>query len=326
MIIQNSSRALTQILKEICAEREIQLDALSSDWFFRLTKGTRVRHVFGYDFPLNNATAQMIAKDKAATAKLLETDNIPAVPHRIFHGPQLVGYVPMSGNWRDILDLFYLHNEDVVCKRNEGTGGSDVFRAKTVNELEIAVHRIFQKSRSLAISPYLKIDNEFRVIVLNKQTELVYAKQRPTLWGNGLSTINELALEFLANQANNNSQWEPLIESLKGTDTTQVLPTGELFHLNWRHNLGQGAQAHILEANCATTKAISQLALQATHSIDIDFASVDIVETQGTFQILEINSGIMMESLAQQGNRDYAKKIYEKAVCLMLEIYTSASD
>jgi len=320
MIIHNSRRSLTELVKEICAEREIHLDAFSSDWIFRLEKDGHVGHIFGYDFSLNNATAQMIAKDKAATSQLLELSNIPAVPHSLFHGPQLTGYVPMNGNWRDILDLFCLHKEDVVCKRNEGTGGADVIRARTVNELELAVHRILQKSRSLCISPYLPIETEFRTIVLNKRCELAYSKERPSLWGDGHSTLHELALAFLASQQDSTLGWNVILESIQGSDTTQVLTEGELFQLNWRHNLGQGSQAHLLNASDEETARVVDLALSAANAININFASIDVVKTRGELQVLEINSGIMMESLARQGGRDYAKRIYDKALCLTLEI------
>ena len=41
------------------------------------------------------------------------------------------------------------------------------------------------------------------------------------------------------------------------------------------------------------------LAIRAARAIGIRFASVDVVSVDGRWQILEINSGVMMESLSK---------------------------
>lgn len=320
MIILNSRRILTSILREVCAERCVQLDSLSSDWIFRLTRNGCVKYVFGYDFALNNSTAQMIAKDKSATAELLQLNNISAVPHHLFHGPQLTGYIPLTGNWQAILELFQRYENNVVCKKNEGTGGSDVFRAKTVNELEAAVHRILQRSRSLCISPYLPIDNEYRTIILDGHVELVYAKSRLALWGDGASSIHDLLLQFIASHGDRDAVWSIAIDGIEGVDINAIPAPGEPFYLNWKHNLGQGSQANLVDPTDPIWSVIASMALSAGEAIDISFASVDIVETQGDFKVLEINSGIMMESFVKQQGSHHAKRIYDRAVCLMFDI------
>lgn len=321
MIVMNSRRVLVHILRDICAECEIEIQTFSSDWIIRLSKAGRHQHIFGYDFPLNNAAAQMIAKDKAATAELLEANGVPCVRHHIFHGPQLEGYVPLEGNWRAILELFARYQKDVVCKRNEGTGGSDVYRARTINELEVAAQRLFQKSRSICVSPYLPIDNEFRTVVLNGQAELVYAKKRPALWGDGASTIHQLALSLLSTcePADLRFTWPLLTDS--DIDSEKILGPGEPFYLNWKHNLGQGSQADLLTSNGEGTDQVTNLALSAAEAIDISFASIDIVEVSGSLSVLEVNSGIMMESLARQHGHEHARRIYDKAVRLMFGLY-----
>jgi glutathione synthase/RimK-type ligase-like ATP-grasp enzyme len=55
--------------------------------------------------------------------------------------------------------------------------------------------------------------------------------------------------------------------------------------------------------------------------LSIQFASVDIIETNNEMRVLEVNSGIMMEKFIQAANENYAiaKKIYQQAINMMLE-------
>jgi glutathione synthase/RimK-type ligase-like ATP-grasp enzyme len=67
---------------------------------------------------------------------------------------------------------------------------------------------------------------------------------------------------------------------------------------SWRHNLDAGARPVLiaqgeLRATCVT------MAIAAAHAIDIDFASIDLVRAGGVWQVLEINSGVMMEALGR---------------------------
>jgi hypothetical protein len=49
---------------------------------------------------------------------------------------------------------------------------------------------------------------------------------------------------------------------------------------------------------------------------------VDVAETGGEFKVLEINSGIMMESFVRSGpeHRAMARQFYDKIVCAMMRI------
>jgi len=53
--------------------------------------------------------------------------------------------------------------------------------------------------------------------------------------------------------------------------------------------------------------------------LNIKFASIDIIRTEGKYKILEVNSGVMMEYFAASSSENYetAKKIYREAILLM---------
>ncbi len=81
-----------------------------------------------------------------------------------------------------------------------------------------------------------------------------------------------------------------------------------------KFNLCKGAYAK--EAAKEDKEKISNLAVGATRAIGIRFANVDIAESESGLQILEINSGVMFEHYAKQGDkeREGAKAVYRKAL------------
>lgn len=67
---------------------------------------------------------------------------------------------------------------------------------------------------------------------------------------------------------------------------------------DWRHNLDAGATPVLLEHGEARN-ACATLAIDAARAIGIVFASIDVVRVDGEWNVLEINSGVMMEALAK---------------------------
>jgi len=208
--------------------------------------GTR-RFALGYDLGLNSAISHRIASDKAATSDILAMSGIPCIPHTQFSNPALRDYVPASGLQQAMRGLLLRHPQGVVVKPNEGTSGRLVFKATNEAELDEAARKIFTSHLSLAISPYVEISEEVRVVLIDDTPLVVYAKQR-------------------------------------GTD--------------WRHNLDLGARPVLLPPGAAREACVA-LATSAAQAIGIRFASVDIVRTGGEWKVLEINSGVMMESLGR---------------------------
>jgi len=84
MEIQNNKRILVQALHDIAEEKNILITTFSQDWIIRLEKASIVKHIYGYDFELNSATAQMIAKDKSAVSDLLQFNNFPTLSINFF--------------------------------------------------------------------------------------------------------------------------------------------------------------------------------------------------------------------------------------------------
>lgn len=320
----NAQRVLLDSLRAICGARALTLVEHCDGWVLTLERGARRTHVFGYDFALNTATAQLIAKDKAATSALLLSAGVPAIPHELHHHPGMAAYVSAAGSWRALGDSFERYGRDVVCKRNEGTGGADVLRVRSERELSAAVQQLFARTRSLCISPFVPITREVRVLVLRGRPLLVYEKLRPAVVGDGERTVLDLALARVQQAPSPADEAALVLAALAAEVDPRAVPAiGEEIVLNFRHNLGQGSTPRDLRAHDPSTAAGVALAARAADAIGISLASVDLVEDLGgNLAVLEINSGIMMESYARvaQDGRRVAVRVYDAIVCDALGI------
>jgi glutathione synthase/RimK-type ligase-like ATP-grasp enzyme len=77
-----------------------------------------------------------------------------------------------------------------------------------------------------------------------------------------------------------------------------VLPSGRHQALTWRHNLDAGAEPVLLQQGAVRERCV-EIAIKAAKSIDMRFGSIDVVQVDGSWRILEIDSGVMMEALGK---------------------------
>ncbi|MDA9500046.1 ATP-grasp domain-containing protein [Bradyrhizobium sp. CCBAU 11357] len=243
----SGERIFVQAIRRCCAARRIAVDVRSGGWLIAMRRGPRRHFAFGYDIGLNSAIAHRLANDKSATAEALTLAEVPCIPHRLFLNPKLGVHVA-GADWREgMLALLAENPQGVVVKPNEGTSGRSVFKVTTEAELDHAAGEVFSMSTGLVISPYVAIEEEVRVVLLDDAPRVVYSKQR-------------------------------------GPD--------------WRHNLDAGAKPVLLQDG-EVRAACVKLAIEAARAIGIVFASIDVVRVDGSWRVLEINSGVMMEALAK---------------------------
>src|SRR5450756_942811 len=190
----NSQRIFLDAVRKYCAEHGIGTETSSPGSLIVMQRAAQRHLTFGYDVGLNSAVAHRIANDKAATAEALEASGVACVPHTLFLGPEMSVYVPPQRSWQAMLALLAQHPDGIVAKPNEGTSGDCVFKVRTEPGLELAAHRSFATHPGLAISPYLEIENEVRVVLIDHRPLVVYRKARPAVTGDGAHSLLELAL------------------------------------------------------------------------------------------------------------------------------------
>jgi glutathione synthase/RimK-type ligase-like ATP-grasp enzyme len=240
-------RIFVEAIRKYCAARGIACEVKSQGWLIVMERGKTRRFAFGYDIGLNSAMAHRLANDKAATSEVLEFSGVATIPHRMFLSPKLNKHMQPEKEREAMLALLAKRPDGVVVKPNEGTSGRFVFRANNEAELDHAANEIFASHLTLAISPYVGIEQEVRVIVLDDDAVVVYRKERVS---------------------------------------------------DWRHNLDFGARPILLEAGDVRDACVV-IAARAAQAIGIRFAAVDIVRVEGSWRVLEINSGVMMEALGK---------------------------
>jgi glutathione synthase/RimK-type ligase-like ATP-grasp enzyme len=240
-------RIFVDAITKYCTSHGIACEVRSQDWLIVMERGGVRRFALGYDLGLNSAISHRIASDKAATSEILAMSDIPCIAHTQFFSPVFADYAPAEGLQEALRALLRQYPQGVVVKPNEGTSGRLVFKATNAAELDEAARKILASHLSLAISTYVGIAEEVRVVLIDDTPLAIYAKQR-------------------------------------GAD--------------WRHNLDLGARPVLLQPGAAHDACVT-LAVRAAQAIGIRFASVDIVRVSGEWKVLEINSGVMMETLGK---------------------------
>lgn len=310
--MENSQTNFVKMIYEICREDDIRLQSYSQDWAFRLEKNGVFQFIQGYQFGLNSAVSAAICTDKSVASEVLTEAGVPNVSHTCFMAPQMFPYIGGNGCWNQMQQELARYGE-IVCKDNAGTGGKMVFHVKNQRQLEEAAAKIFASCDAMAICPYKEIKKECRVVVLDGEVQVIFSKMRKHLVGDGSSTVRQLYAASLLQEA------APEQAIISKADLEKVPKKGEQYLLQWKHNLGQGAEAKILTKD-ETDEKILQLAIAAARAVGVRFASVDIVECEDGYQVLEVNSGVMMEYLSGMKEEYYqiAKNIYRKAIQMML--------
>ena len=313
----NKRRVLVRMIKELEAELSFQAHFLSEDWIIVLSHNNRNRYIYGYDWGINSAAVQLIAKDKTAAYEVLALNNISAIEHKLFCNYAIQAkYTGKNGCWNDIMDYAGKNGSDgkynLVCKPNKGTGGNDVYHITNRLELESTVQKMFSKYQDLCLCPFYNIDAEYRAIVLDGEILLLYLKERPYITGNGKDNLAALIVEKYKKSAfsffENNKDH---LESVPGKD--------EVIEISWKHNLGSGAKAVIVK-DASVIDAVTKIVRGVSEVLDVKFASIDVVSSSGIYYIMEINSGVMVENFALQpadSNCNYyetAKSIYRNAL------------
>lgn len=260
-------------------------------WLFELYSGDKRVLIHGYKFPINDASASVLADDKSTLSELLNRKGISAVPHY---------YIDCRKNWR--LCENYMHclidwSAPFVVKPNNGTGGQDVFFPNSMEELEMCMDKISIHHDDVAISPYVYADAEYRVIVYNGEVVISFEKVRKSVIGDGIHTISELSQG-----------------SYTELSLDYIPPKGERVFLTKKHNLALGACPKNIE--CDDEERIYDLAKRAIPVSGLKFASVDILRVQEELFVLEINSGVMTEkySLTSEENYKKAKSLYSRVI------------
>ena len=296
------------IIEEICNEKEIKHKLLSKDWILMLEKNNKTRFISGYKFDSNSHALGTILDDKYALYEILKEKNIPIIEHQIVYNPNnRLSYAIGCNTYEYVEKYLKKHNNSIVIKPNDGTCGNNVYHIQNIDELTNILDTLFIKHHSLCMCPYYEIENEYRIILLNGEVQLCYEKNLPKAVGDGTSSIRELLIEFNPSYFSN---------KLSDSKYDRILKKDEIYTYNWKFNLSQGSISKTIEDN-KLKENLMTIVNKIYNFIDVNFVSIDIIKTRdNNLQVLEINSGVMLENYLKQhpDERDKIKEIYKKAI------------
>lgn len=303
-------RFFHKMIRELCLEMNIKMEKLSYDWVLQLSKDGKIRHITRNHLDLNPQATGEIADDKYATYEVLKSQNVPIIEHTMIFNPAMRNqYISEEGVWSIVTSEFSKYG-CLVVKPNNGCEGQDVALCHTLKETEAAIQNIFQNQTMASICPYYDIKTEYRTFYLNGEVLLIYGKTRPFVTGNGKLSLREL-IESL-----NLPEKKIVQDNLNGMDMNYVPKNKEKIDISWKHNLSGGATPTILDKGELYDK-IESLAIQAGKAMNINFATIDIIQTtDNKLYVMEVNSGVCGKIFTELVDNGYEmlKEIYRKAL------------
>ena len=309
--MMSTNAKFNKIIKEICLDKGINYSLLSRDWITMLEYKGKTGFISGFQFSLNDHALGNIMDDKYALYEVLRKKNISVAEHHIlFKNTNINDYAEGYNNTIKVKDFFHKH-KPIVIKANTGSCGTNVFKVNKEEEIEPIVNQLFEHNHSISYCPYYDIKNEYRMIVIDGEVELLYKKVKPVVIGNGKDTIRTLLIDF-----NNHF----FIDKLNDKEYDRVLDKDEVYEYDWRFNLSRGASAS-LDISNEIKEELLNIKNQICSSLNIGFASIDIIETDNELRVLEINSGVMTENIIEiiDNGKEIVRNIYSKAIDKMFE-------
>lgn len=173
-----NERLLERLISKACVRHDVELRILSDGWLFEMQKNGRVHRVLGTDFGLNTQVSAAIAKDKVATSIVLERAGIRQVKHELLstHGRH-IDESTLSGA---------ITQWPVVLKPLEGSHGMNVSRVGSATQILDIISNV---ESAWALSPYVDVQSEVRLVVVDGDIRLAHLKQDPVM-RNGLKLFN----------------------------------------------------------------------------------------------------------------------------------------
>ena len=254
-------------------------------------EGIRMHRSLNHHGSLNSVAAADVTSNKVLTADMLAEAGVPHVPHIELHFEENVdaAFAQVRGFQEKDAE------SRVVIKGRSGSSGKGCYLCKTKREVDKAV---FQPNMNPCVSPYMEAVKEFRAFVLGGEVVSVYAKELPTVVGDGNKTVAELLRE----KGDNEIQFSRFVDKLQKELTNEIesyIPEkGEAYPLTWKFNMKYGCTAS--QVPLGQELEVEELAASASKALGASGA-VDILQlANGSFTVMEMNSNPGIDELIKQ--------------------------
>ncbi len=173
-------KVFNKILHELSKENGYSLTRII-DGVYELKKGSKKVYIRSKNFGLNTSLSTSFAKNKAQTFEILRRNKIKAVPHYELYQPY---YYALFGdqekrNKRRIDAVIKNEKLPLVLKPANGSQSENVSLVYSKRQINKAINELFITEKEVVLSPFRDIKHEYRCVVLNNKTELIYDKIKP---------------------------------------------------------------------------------------------------------------------------------------------------
>lgn len=171
--IPYQTATILEALRNLKQRGDIDYVSFSDDWIVEFWRGQDRHFIYANKLEANTAASAEIATDKVGTYQILTHHHIPALPHYLLTTP-----VAPSADTSYLENLFQQHDE-LVVKPTFGSKGQDIHRCARVPEALAIVQD--QRITSWSASPFIDIQREVRLVILDGRLALAYEKQNPVI-------------------------------------------------------------------------------------------------------------------------------------------------
>lgn len=288
-----------KLLLELSASNNFSVKGFSQNYIIEVSNNKDKFYIYGNCFPLNDASSQKLCADKSALSMVLKLNDVNCLEHELYKNPD---YDP-TFNINLIENKLKENPKGLVLKDNKGYCGNNVFWVKNKTQIKKAVNKIFKQNLDLAVCPYVDIEDEFRLIMLNGECKVCYKKVRPYVIGDGkLNVKNLIAKKY------KDIKFDLPFKTLNTTPNKN-----EKIVLGWKHNLKwHSTPEEVVDKKLE--KKLIEFAKKVVKTINLKFCSVDLYIEDDKIKVLETNSIVSMNSFA-----NYLKENYNKTKQIFLE-------
>lgn len=292
----------------------LQVRHLAEEWAIELSSSEKKKFIVGYTFPLNNSACYKIVRNKNLCSEILNNLNIPNVPHHTIYSPRhLEKHHSLEGNIQLLESYIKLYNFPFLLKKNNTTKGDGVYLIQNRTQLEGCLANLYHTEAAFSLSPLRRNIREFRVIVLDGESLLIYEKKIPFLLGDGKRNFLELLVDYLQTNPQLKETPGKLFDTSLISKFTDIPENGQVLPLHWKHNRLRGSAYQIV-----TDPTLRKLAVDAAKAVDARFVAVDIIKSSGHgTEVLEINASVGIHfTFSEEHSKEYAiaGSIYKKAI------------
>ncbi len=314
----------TRFVARACASLGFRFTDLDNGggYLFAVSDGTR-EFVSGggaiCTYPLNNAPAHGISRDKHHTNAVLARAGLAVIPGQLFFLKDDTAKLRAPGRERaDAFAAFARLPKPVFCKPNQGSRGDFAEIVASDAAFRDYVGRVVARYDSILLQPVLAGD-EYRVFCIDDEAIFATRKAEFRLVGDGTKPLRQLLRD--RNLAFEGTGVSPIAEegvlatlaTRDGLAGGYVPAQGETIALPGRRNLSAGS--NVEEFTTSVPAPLVQCALRAARAIGLRVAGVDIFDISpardlSSLVIIEVNGNPAIASLEAIGRGDLIDRIW----------------